>query len=223
MSVPPSVTARHGDPITATIEDDPLDSSLNIAPRETENVPAVAGSSIPDVPKSVKPLLRLDKALPASPPASANPSSADAGFKLGLLNRSFSGGSIGCTRSRRPVLLDDQSSIQGPYATIQAQTPDKLSTSFDFLDISSSPSASPLPPHAHPRPGKILQLTGDDSAQAFHNAKQAQANLPWYLKHRHREEEIKLEFDGTVKAGTLSALVEHLVVDPLRENWFSIS
>jgi hypothetical protein len=32
-----------------------------------------------------------------------------------------------------------------------------------------------------------------------------------------------LEFDGTVKAGTLPALVEHLVVDPLRENRFSIS
>jgi son of sevenless-like protein len=61
-----------------------------------------------------------------------------------------------------------------------------------------------------------LQLTGDDSAQAFHNAKQAQANLPWFLRHRHGEEEIKLEFDGTVKAGTLPALVEHLVVNPLR-------
>jgi son of sevenless-like protein len=62
-----------------------------------------------------------------------------------------------------------------------------------------------------------LQLTGDDSAQAFHNARQAQAKLPWYLKNRHCEEEIKLDFDGTVKAGTLPALVEHLVVDPLRE------
>jgi son of sevenless-like protein len=68
-----------------------------------------------------------------------------------------------------------------------------------------------------------LQLTGDDSAQAFHNARQARANLPWYLKHRHGDEEIKLEFDGTVKAGTLSALVEHLVVDSLRENRFSAS
>jgi len=63
-----------------------------------------------------------------------------------------------------------------------------------------------------------LQLTGDDSAQAFHNARQAQANLPWYLKHRHSEEEIKLDFDGAVKAGTLPALVEHLVVDPLRKS-----
>jgi len=66
-----------------------------------------------------------------------------------------------------------------------------------------------------------LQLTGDDSAQAFHNAKQARANLPWFLKHRYAEEEIKLDFDGTVKAGTLPALVEHLVVDSLREIRFS--
>jgi son of sevenless-like protein len=80
-----------------------------------------------------------------------------------------------------------------------------------------------IPPNARPRPGKVLQLTGDDSAQAFHNAKQAQANLPWYLKQRHGGEEIKLDFDGTVKAGTLPALVEHLVVDPLRESWFGSS
>ncbi len=66
-----------------------------------------------------------------------------------------------------------------------------------------------------------MQLTGDDSAQAFHNAKQARANLPWFLKHRYAEEEIKLDFDGTVKAGTLPALVEHLVVDSLREIRFS--
>jgi len=139
-----------------------------------------------------------------------------------VLGRSSSGGAIDLqdrTRRRRPVLLDDQSSLLRLSTIIRARTSDQLS---DLVSPSRpppplSPSAPPFLPYAHPRPGKILQLTGDDSAQAFHNAKQAQANLPWYLKHQHGEEEIKLEFDGTVKAGTLPALVERLVVDPLRE------
>ena len=139
-----------------------------------------------------------------------------------MLGRSSSGGAVDLqdrTRRRRPVLLDDQSSLLRLSTIIRTRASDQSS---EFVSSPRpppplSPSTPPFLPYAHPRPGKILQLTGDDSAQAFHNAKQAQANLPWYLKHQHGEEEIKLEFDGTVKAGTLPALVERLVVDPLRE------
>jgi son of sevenless-like protein len=113
-------------------------------------------------------------------------------------------------------LPDNTLSLPGPSTIVRTQTSEQLSSLVSSLDV--PPSPLPFPPNARPRPGKILQLTGDDSAQAFHNAKQAQAKLPWYLKHRHGEEEIKLDFDGTVKAGTLPALVEHLVVDSLREN-----
>ena len=136
-----------------------------------------------------------------------------------MLDRSSSGDAIdlqGRTRRRRPVLLDDQSSLLRLSAIIRARTSDDL-VSPPKPPPPPSLSVPPFIPYAHPRPGKILQLTGDDSAQAFHNAKQAQTNLPWYLKHQHGEDEIQLEFDGTVKAGTLPALVEHLVVDPLRE------
>ena len=101
---------------------------------------------------------------------------------------------------------------------MRARTCDRVSTLVSPVDVPPSSSRHSPPHNARPRPGKVLQLTGDDSAQAFHNAKQAQANLPWFLKHRYGEEEIKLDFDGTVKAGTLPALVEHLVVDPLRES-----
>jgi son of sevenless len=111
-----------------------------------------------------------------------------------------------------------KSSLQRLPTHVRAQTFDRVSTLVSSIDVPPSPLPHTFPPHARPRPGKVLQLTGDDSAQAFHNARQAQANLPWYLKHRHGGEEIKLDFDGTVKAGTLPALVEHLVVDPLRES-----
>jgi son of sevenless-like protein len=100
---------------------------------------------------------------------------------------------------------------------VRAQTSDRLPILFSPIGLPPSPFSHPLPPHAHSRPGKVLRLTGDDNAQAFHSAKQAQANLPWYLKHRHGEDEIKVDYDGKVQAGTLPALVEHLVVDPLRE------
>ena len=222
-SDPPSVTCKSYDiPVTEDI----FQVSLPNSPlRETEDTLTVSDSSfaLPSVSEIALPPLRQDKSLPASPRTPATPSSSYIASRFSLLGRSSSGGAADLqdrTRRRRPVLLDDQSSLLRLSAVIRARTSDPLS------DVVTSPKSPPPPspstppflPYAHPRPGKILQLTGDDSAQAFHNAKQAQANLPWYLKHQHSEEEIKVEFDGTVKAGTLPALVERLVVDPLRED-----
>jgi son of sevenless-like protein len=206
------------------VTEDGFQVSLPNSPlRETENTLAVSDPSfaLPSVSQSAHHPLRLDKSLPASPLPPATPGSSCIESKFSVLGRSSSGGAVDLqdrTRRRRPVLLDDQSSLLRLSTILRARTSDQSS---EFVSSPKSPplspSAPPFLPYAHPRPGKILQLTGDDSAQAFHNAKQAQANLPWYLKHQHGEEEIKLEFDGTVKAGTLPALVERLVVDPLRE------
>ncbi len=98
----------------------------------------------------------------------------------------------------------------------------RLPTAFDQNlrhDVSHSRSESPIgddPVYSPPRNGrKVAQITGDDDAQAFHNAKVAQANFPWYLKPRHDNSDIKLEYDGTVIAGTVPALIERLTVDPL--------
>lgn len=153
--------------------------------------------------------LRFDKSLPASPDGTTAPSLARVEPRISAHRRNSSDSAINLPN--------------GPSgsSTIARSQTSELSSLISFLDIPVSPLPCPFPPNARPRPGKVLQLTGDDSAQAFHNAKQAQANLPWFLRHRHGEEEIKLEFDGTVKAGTLPALVEHLVVNPLRENRFS--
>lgn len=73
-------------------------------------------------------------------------------------------------------------------------------------------------PAARQRGDKVKQLTGDDDAQAFHNARIAQANLPWYLQPTYGGDQIKLEYDGSVRAGTLRALVERLTVDPLSKS-----
>ena len=114
----------------------------------------------------------------------------------------------------------------GPSPSTSYRSPSpaitRLPTAFDQNlrhDVSHSRSESPIgddpvySPHRNGR--KVAQITGDDDAQAFHNAKVAQANLPWYLKPRHDNGDIKLEYDGTVIAGTVPALIERLTVDPL--------
>ena len=100
----------------------------------------------------------------------------------------------------------------------------RLQTAFDQslrLEVPHSRSESPIGDdlvYSPPRNGrKVAQITGDDDAQAFHNARMAQANLAWYLKPRHDSGDIKLEYDGTVVAGTVAALIERLTVDPLSE------
>lgn len=114
----------------------------------------------------------------------------------------------------------------GPSSSTSYRSPSpaiaRLPTVFDQNlrhDVSHSRSESPIGDdlvYSPPRNGrKVAQITGDDDAQAFHNAKMAQAKLPWYLKPRHDNGEIKLEYDGTVIAGTVLALIERLTVDPL--------
>ena len=220
VSTPPSswsdpsiVTERPREPTAPGIPDHIRDSPTNSELHGTKDSPTarVSPNLVLPIPQGPNPLLKLDKSLPASPDGTSTPGSAGAGPRFSAHRRNSSDSAIG---------LPDSLSLPGPSTFVRAQTSKSLVYS---LDVPPSPFTHPFPPNARPRPGKVLQLTGDDSAQAFHNARQAQANLPWYLKHRHSDEEIKLEFDGTVKAGTLSALVEHLVVDSLRENRFSAS
>lgn len=62
---------------------------------------------------------------------------------------------------------------------------------------------------------KIRQITGSDDALAFHNAKQALTNLPWFLRPTYPSEHIIMDKDFNVRAGTLNALVERLTSDHL--------
>lgn len=125
-------------------------------------------------------------------------------------------------RRRRPVLVSDKQSLDQLSSLIHSHSVDGLHTrglSEPHLKPQSPEEPfSPLFKPQHRRLGKIKQLTGDDDAQAFHNAKVAQANLPWFLRPNYRDEDIQMDNDGSVKAGTLPALVEHLLVDTLSEH-----
>jgi hypothetical protein len=79
---------------------------------------------------------------------------------------------------------------------------------------------------------KINEILGDRDAQAYvcwlplssrclcfiryYNAKVAQAAQPWYMQPVHVGEEIRMEVDDIIKAGTIEALIERLTIDYLR-------
>jgi hypothetical protein len=71
--------------------------------------------------------------------------------------------------------------------------------------------------HRSPRQGKLRQVTGENVAEKIATAKHAQARLPWYLRTSYQNDELNMEFDGVVKAGTVRALVERLTAEQLSE------
>ncbi|TDL26433.1 ras GEF [Rickenella mellea] len=172
--------------------------------------------------------LMINKPTPPTP-AVKNPPTPASPAKRPLLSRSRSDSAPSLLANnrlsrRRPIMLDDHSSLSNLSSYIdsdsptaaQLTTPD-LYKSFESPEGLRSPSSvlkSPSSLKSH-RSDKVKQLTGDDDAQAFHNAKLAQASLPWYLRPSYSAEDIKLEYDGGVRAGTLTALIERLTVDPL--------
>ena len=138
-------------------------------------------------------------------PSMHRSTSASATISLGGISGSSFGGASGSSSSM---------SYRPPSPAVN-----RLPTVFDqSLSRSESPIGDDLV-YSPPRNGrKVAQITGDDDAQAFHNAKMAQAKSPWYLKPRHDNGDIKLQYDGTVIAGTVLALIERLTVDPLSES-----
>jgi len=122
---------------------------------------------------------------------------------------------------RRPVLIDDSTSLS------------RLSTLFETSNVAevdflaNSPvvaeSIDAYSRVARASVDKVKQITGDDDAQALYSAKVAQSALPWYLKPDHGDNEIRVEYDGTISSGTLPALVERLTVEhfsPAQENQY---
>lgn len=144
----------------------------------------------------------------SSPLPTSSPTSTSTSSKASILiNRHL---------RRRPVLIDDSSSLSRLstlFESSNVQEVDLLASSpvvTEYMDTFSRAARGHTP-----RPDKIKQITGDDEAQAFHNAKMAQSCLPWFLRPEHGDDEIKLEFDGTVAAGIVPALVERLTIEHL--------
>lgn len=122
---------------------------------------------------------------------------------------------------RRPLLIDDQSSLSRLTTLFEAHNVEELdyliaspvvAESFDAFTRTTRAATS--------RPDKVKQITGDDEAQAFHDAKLVHGT--WYLRPMYGEDELQLQPDGAVSAGSLRALVERLTVDFPSEYAFDV-
>jgi hypothetical protein len=119
---------------------------------------------------------------------------------------------------RRPLLIKDHASLSRLSVLIESP-PRDVEDSFHHSSRMSYPDPTlfdgkVLP---MPRPGKVKQITGDDEAETIYITKAAQASCPWFMKPIHGDDQIKVEFDGSVTVGTLAALVEKLTLEPLSE------
>jgi hypothetical protein len=104
---------------------------------------------------------------------------------------------------RRPMLPDGRGSYSH-LSTLPEDIPE-IDSPIDLGPFTKTKSTSE----------KIKQITGSDDALAFHNAKQAMINLPWFLRPSYPPEHIIMDKDFNVRAGTLPALVERLTSDYL--------
>lgn len=58
----------------------------------------------------------------------------------------------------------------------------------------------------------------DDYAMNFYHTKLGQSHLPWYLRPSYTSDTLKVDSEGRVRAGTLTALVERLTVDHISKH-----
>ncbi|KZV69753.1 ras GEF [Peniophora sp. CONT] len=201
---------------------DPTSAVFKVDVQQTPN-PKTPTQTPPNRPSPSISRPRVDKSLPASPLQFSSP--AQWGVRH---SRSQSGDLIVPSPRLAQAQDNDRPSLQRLSTLIQTHNLDpsrsiEQARAAAEFEGSAPPSPnepdSPILARRTPRGqaiDKIKRITGDEDAQKFHDAKIAQANLPWFMRPRHSDEEIKLEYDGTVKAGTLPALVERLVIDPLR-------
>ena len=202
----------------------PTQAVFKVDVQQTPN-PKTPTPTPPNRPSPSTSKLRVDKSLPASPLQYSPPT------QWGVRHSRSQSGDLIIPSPRLAQVQDgDRPSLQRLSTLIQTHNLDpsrsieqaRLAAEVEESSTPPSPGEPDSPILARTSRGqdrrvdKIKRITGDEDAQKFHDAKIAQANLPWFMRPRHSDEEIKLEYDGTVKAGTLPALVERLVIDPLR-------
>jgi son of sevenless-like protein len=170
---------------------------------------------IPQPPLTTAPL-SINKPTPPTPVRSSSTSFIDTGIKNRETGRSRSETASavlsGRHLRRRPVLVDDRVSLSrlstlletNNMTEVEILTSPHMSGSFDPF----SRATENMNGQTH------VPLANDDDSLNFYNSKLAQSYLPWYLRPSYNSDTLKVDSAGNVKAGTLSALVERLTVDP---------
>lgn len=124
---------------------------------------------------------------------------------------------------RRLIRLQDGLYFRPLSVLVETMSIDSLHTEDDPSDSVISPDSPSersrsFDSSSSRRLDKIRQITGDDIAQAVHDARSARASCPWYLRPIFDDDEIRYDYNGSVASGTLPALVEALTSEPLRKS-----
>lgn len=128
---------------------------------------------------------------------------------------------------RRPLLLDDTSSLSRLSTLIESQntaevdvfahSPLESVDAFSRLAV-KSPFLQSQPASARtPRP-TLLRRDGSNSGRvspATGRSVSPRLDPSWFVRPSYDDDDMKLDYDGTVKAATLPALIERLTLDYL--------
>lgn len=125
---------------------------------------------------------------------------------------------------RRPLLLDDSSSLTRLSTLIESHNTAELDvfahSPLESVDAFSRLAVkSPLPQEvaARMRPLVVIKNseTGGRVSPAMSPMPSPRLASSWFMRPSYDEDDMRLDYDGTVKAATLPALVERLALDYL--------
>jgi son of sevenless-like protein len=115
---------------------------------------------------------------------------------------------------RRPLLIKNSVSLNQLSGLLELRSPHEI-------DLVMIPGLNGFGDGfdtivANSRADRINKIKAiDNEALTLFNERIAQSHLPWYLRPKYTHDDIKFGNDSNVKAGTLTALIERLTVEPL--------
>lgn len=125
---------------------------------------------------------------------------------------------------RRPLLLDDSSSLSRLSTLIESHNTAELDvfahSPLESVDAFSRLALkSPLPQEATTRMRPLMLRTNgvssDRMSPALSPIPSPRLASSWFMRPSYDEDDMKLDYDGTVKAATMPAIVERLTLDYL--------
>ncbi|KDQ09889.1 hypothetical protein BOTBODRAFT_178627 [Botryobasidium botryosum FD-172 SS1] len=96
--------------------------------------------------------------------------------------------------------------------------PDDMFDDLDEEELGGRPN--PKNPKSPNRGAKIIRLLGKEAPMHYIKTQNVDS-IPWYLRPEHGRSEILLHPDGSVRGGTLPALIERLTMHDTRDSTFN--
>ena len=120
-------------------------------------------------------------------------------------NLTFLNQTIHCTWTQKPPVKLTPDHSDGRRAQSLTTTVSLSSHEYSLPDLTQWNPAVLDKPRQNAGSGKLAKILGDEYAD-----KVAKDSQPWYLRPTYDPSEIMIDPDGTIRGGTLTALVERL-------------